>query len=213
MSDLTDADINAALERGRIARLYEPRAVAAHYDRDQKRVVLDLTNGCTFAFPPHLAQGLESAPADQLAQLLDVVRAEGGVGTVARRLQRVVDVLLAVRRQRADAELAGDPVADLVSDAHAALDVPAERRDEHLLGIRAGRLVPLGAGDRRNGRRGEQRGDSSGRERGAMRSLHSRNLQNVDRSYPDLWREVRRIADAARNNMGEEGLEPPTSCV
>ena len=28
-----------------------------------------MTNGCAFAFPPHLAQGLEGARAEQLAQV------------------------------------------------------------------------------------------------------------------------------------------------
>jgi len=67
MADLTDAAIDAALERGRIANESEPRAVAARYDRRAGRVVVDLANGCTFAFPPGLAQGLEQATDDQLA--------------------------------------------------------------------------------------------------------------------------------------------------
>jgi Protein of unknown function (DUF2442) len=94
MSDLTDVDINAALERGRIARLYEPRAAAAHYDRDQKRVVLDLTNGCTFAFPSHLAQGLESATADQLAQV-EILGAGYGLHWEALDVDLAVPDLLA----------------------------------------------------------------------------------------------------------------------
>jgi hypothetical protein len=32
-------------------------------------VIVELTNGCTFAFPPHLAQGLEAATDDQLDQV------------------------------------------------------------------------------------------------------------------------------------------------
>jgi hypothetical protein len=47
----------------------EPRAVSARYEDAIKRVVVDLTNGCVFAFPPHLAQGLESATDDQLAEV------------------------------------------------------------------------------------------------------------------------------------------------
>ena len=39
----------------------------ARYDRDAGRVIVELTNGCTFAFPPRLAQGLEGATGDQLA--------------------------------------------------------------------------------------------------------------------------------------------------
>lgn len=67
MADLTDAAIDAALERGRAAHANEPRAAAARYDRASGRVIVDLENGCTFAFPPRLAQGLESATDDQLA--------------------------------------------------------------------------------------------------------------------------------------------------
>ena len=69
MAELTDAQIDAALERGRTAQLYEPRAAAARYDRRSRRVVVELVNGCTFAFPPQLAQGLEVATEEQLAQV------------------------------------------------------------------------------------------------------------------------------------------------
>jgi len=67
MADLTDAAIDAALERGRAAHASEPRAAAARYDRGSGRVIVDLENGCAFAFPPRLAQGLETASEDQLA--------------------------------------------------------------------------------------------------------------------------------------------------
>ncbi|MEP9356351.1 DUF2442 domain-containing protein [Xanthobacter sp. KR7-65] len=67
MADLTDAAIDAALERGRQAHESEPRAAAARFDRQSGRVIVDLTNGCTFGFPPRLAQGLEAATDDQLA--------------------------------------------------------------------------------------------------------------------------------------------------
>jgi len=67
MAELTDAQIDAAAERGRIARHNEPRAASVRYDRRRGRVIVELTNGCTFTFPPRLAQGLESATADQLA--------------------------------------------------------------------------------------------------------------------------------------------------
>ena len=69
MGELTDAQIDAALERGRETSLREPRAAAACYDRQAERVVVELTNGCTFAFPPRLAQGLEAATDDQLSQV------------------------------------------------------------------------------------------------------------------------------------------------
>lgn len=69
MVELTDTQIDAALERGQVAREIEPRAAAARYDKRSARVIVDLTNGCTFAFPPRLAQGLEEATDDQLAAI------------------------------------------------------------------------------------------------------------------------------------------------
>lgn len=69
MAELTDTEIDTALERGKAARLHEPRAAAARYDRQLGHVIVELTNGCTFAFPPRLAQGLEAATDDQLAQI------------------------------------------------------------------------------------------------------------------------------------------------
>jgi hypothetical protein len=67
MAELTDAEIDASLERGRALQEREPRAEAARYDIGADRVVVELTNGCTFAFPPRLAQGLERADAQALA--------------------------------------------------------------------------------------------------------------------------------------------------
>lgn len=68
MAELTDAQIDAALTLGRTARLHEPRAATVHYDQHSGRVIVELTNGCTFAFPPRLAQGLETATDEQLSQ-------------------------------------------------------------------------------------------------------------------------------------------------
>ncbi len=69
MAELTDDQIDAATERGGVARLNEPRASVARYDGLLGRVIVELTNGCTFAFPPRLAQGLETATDEQLAQV------------------------------------------------------------------------------------------------------------------------------------------------
>ncbi len=69
MVEITDEEIDAALERGRIADLTEPRAAAARYDRKSGRVVVDLKNGSTFMFPARLAQGLENASDDELEQV------------------------------------------------------------------------------------------------------------------------------------------------
>ena len=67
MDVLTDAQIDAATERGSLASVNEPRARAVRYDRRLRRVIVDLTNGCSFAFPPDLAEGLAAATDDQLA--------------------------------------------------------------------------------------------------------------------------------------------------
>jgi hypothetical protein len=69
MVELSDADVDAALQRGKAAALTEPRAMSAHYDRKLGRIVVELTNGCTFSFPARLAQGLERATEDQLSQV------------------------------------------------------------------------------------------------------------------------------------------------
>lgn len=67
MVELTDAEIDAAIQRGNIAQQTEPRAESARYDKRNSRVIVDLKNGCTFAFPPRLAQGLETATDEELA--------------------------------------------------------------------------------------------------------------------------------------------------
>jgi len=67
MAKLTDSEINAAIERGHIAQQTEPRADAVRYDKRSSRIIVDLTNGCTFAFPPRVAQGLETATDEDLA--------------------------------------------------------------------------------------------------------------------------------------------------
>jgi hypothetical protein len=69
MADLTDTQLDAAAARGRIARIAEPRAPRAWYDGERGHVVVELTNGSMFSFPTGLAQGLENATPDQLAEM------------------------------------------------------------------------------------------------------------------------------------------------
>ncbi|MFM2100172.1 MAG: hypothetical protein RLZZ366_1711 [Pseudomonadota bacterium] len=69
MVDISDAEIAAANERGRIYFETHPIAKGARYDAANDRVVVDLTNGCTFIFPPRLVQGLEQATNDEIAQV------------------------------------------------------------------------------------------------------------------------------------------------
>ncbi|MCP9494884.1 MAG: DUF2442 domain-containing protein [Pyrinomonadaceae bacterium MAG19_C2-C3] len=55
----------------------EPRALAARYDKKSKRIVVDLSNNCTFMFPAEIGQGLSSATDSELAK---VEIASGGYG-------------------------------------------------------------------------------------------------------------------------------------
>lgn len=61
MAKLTEAELDAAEARGREMLESEPRAKAAHYDRDTHRITIDMTNGCTYAFPVALVQDLQGA--------------------------------------------------------------------------------------------------------------------------------------------------------
>jgi hypothetical protein len=47
----------------------EPRAAAAHYDPAAGRVVIDLANGCAYAFPAHRVQDLQGASEEDLADV------------------------------------------------------------------------------------------------------------------------------------------------
>ena len=67
MVELTKAQYDAAVERGRIAAETQPRAASARYDRKLDRIVIELTNGCTFEFPPKIAEALETMTADELS--------------------------------------------------------------------------------------------------------------------------------------------------
>ncbi|USA39757.1 DUF2442 domain-containing protein [Pelagerythrobacter marinus] len=67
MGELTSEQIRAANERGRIVRETQPHAKAARYDAKTERVVVELTNGATFAFPPRLVEGLHDASPEEIA--------------------------------------------------------------------------------------------------------------------------------------------------
>lgn len=77
MVELTDTEIEDASRRGRMAYLNEPRGVLAHYDRKEGRIVVELTNGCIFAFPARIGQGLENATDEELAQVELIGRGYG----------------------------------------------------------------------------------------------------------------------------------------
>lgn len=58
-----------ATKRGERRLQTDPRAESAYYDTRHSRVVIELTNGCVFMFPAHLAQGLRKASARELKEI------------------------------------------------------------------------------------------------------------------------------------------------
>lgn len=63
---------SAATRRGAKRLAQEPVANAVRYNRRQRRIVIELSNGCTLLVPPGLTQGLsDAAPRDlALAKIL-----------------------------------------------------------------------------------------------------------------------------------------------
>ncbi|HEY6292437.1 MAG TPA: DUF2442 domain-containing protein [Terriglobia bacterium] len=58
-----------ANQRARRLQLSIPKAVSAHYDRKNRRVVIGLSSNVEVGFSPHDAQGLESARPSQLEEI------------------------------------------------------------------------------------------------------------------------------------------------
>ena len=69
MAELTREQIAEANARGKAFREANPHALAARYDARADRVIVDLTNGATFAFPPHLVEGLHQASPAEIAEV------------------------------------------------------------------------------------------------------------------------------------------------
>ena len=67
--EIDDATFAAAAERGADELEAKPRAVSARYDRQADRIAIELANGCTVLFPPMIAQDLQDATPDQLADI------------------------------------------------------------------------------------------------------------------------------------------------
>lgn len=69
MGNVTDAEIDAAIARGRILYETEPHARAARYERETGRLVIELTNGGVFSVPARYLQGFAEATDDQIARV------------------------------------------------------------------------------------------------------------------------------------------------
>jgi hypothetical protein len=61
--------IAEAEKRGQAAIDSEPRAQSARFDALSGRLIVELTNGCAFAFPARSGQGLENASDEALAKV------------------------------------------------------------------------------------------------------------------------------------------------
>ena len=69
MADDLDLTPRLTDKRGRDNASVEPRALTARYDRASGRILVELDNDCTFAFPARRAQGLEHASDADLANV------------------------------------------------------------------------------------------------------------------------------------------------
>jgi hypothetical protein len=76
-------EFSAATRRAAERRASGPIAVAARYDRRRDRIIVSLNTGVEIAFPPHIAQGLETAtPSD----LTDIEISPSGFGVHVPKL-------------------------------------------------------------------------------------------------------------------------------
>ncbi len=66
--EITDEEYAAAAARGEETRR-KGHAVAARYDRNARRVVIELHNGLELSFPPEIAQDLAGASDDDLSEI------------------------------------------------------------------------------------------------------------------------------------------------
>ncbi|MGO9743465.1 MAG: DUF2442 domain-containing protein [Roseiarcus sp.] len=70
MADVLEAELDAADERGAELAVRAPRAQSARIDVGARRIVLELNNGCAYAFPVALVEDLRTV---RDADLADVV--------------------------------------------------------------------------------------------------------------------------------------------
>ena len=65
----TDAEIDAAIAQANVREQYRPKAVAVAYRTKDDVITIKLATGVELAIPRKLLQGLESATAEQLAEV------------------------------------------------------------------------------------------------------------------------------------------------
>ena len=67
--EISDVELDAAVERGRDQLSSAPLAASARYDATTQRLILELTNGSTFMVPAGLVQGLADATDEQRSDI------------------------------------------------------------------------------------------------------------------------------------------------
>src|SRR5690625_4159106 len=101
MARPTDAEFAAAEVRGRKMLVTEPRATSARYDRKSGRVVIDLVNGCSYAFPNEVGGGAAPEVTDPATEIRRLICS----ATEPQQAPEVAD-----GKQVADETLPFDPV-------------------------------------------------------------------------------------------------------
>ena len=69
MAGVSDAALRKAEALGKSMLESEPRALTARYEPETGRVVVDLVNGCGYAFPAALVEDLQGASPGDLADV------------------------------------------------------------------------------------------------------------------------------------------------
>ena len=78
VSDLKlETEIIKAKLAGIVASISEPRAQDAYYECDTGEIVVKMRNGAKFSFPHRVAQGLQDASAEDLAEVEVTPSGEG----------------------------------------------------------------------------------------------------------------------------------------
>ncbi|WJH40960.1 DUF2442 domain-containing protein [Aliirhizobium terrae] len=69
MAEVSDAELAQAKLNWQAERLERPTPSSVRFDVSSERVVVDFVNGASFIFPARSIEGLETATADELADV------------------------------------------------------------------------------------------------------------------------------------------------
>ena len=69
MVEISDAELTAAKERWQQERAERPVPASVRFEPASSRVIVDFTNGACFMFPARALEGLQTATAEELAEV------------------------------------------------------------------------------------------------------------------------------------------------